>query len=1015
MRTISIFLASSITELADDRDRFGEFIRKLNDIYEKRNTQIKLVRCEDLEINYPGRPTQEVLNEKLQECQMFVALFYKKAGAKTLEEFEIALKHFRKEGLPKIAVFMKDVDKSEIKPELEQFRDKLDKNLGYYWASYDSKSKLQAEFLMWLLKMEFLDISAIRIENDQITIDGLTIAQISELPFVSNNPEFQNLCKDLLVIPKKIEEIEKELKEIDSNFLQKERQQLKDLLDSKIEDLVRYLQSMQDMTKLISKQRQELQTGRLKEAIDAFKADDWQTANALLKTITKEAEPFSEGFEQSRHQMHQYIEAYRMRALTVMTEFNLDIHDRINQATKHYETADDWAQKSGFDDKNYVQLLFDYAAFLKSNSRFEDAEHVYLRLIEKLEKNHGSDYTDNAIVYHNLGYVYMKLGDTQNALEYYNKALKIRQDDFGEDHPDTATTYNNIGFTYFLITKREKGYKGKKEDYDKALNYLNKAKKIREKVFGTDHFETADTYYCLSMVYNAIHKKRQYERYLKKVIEIRKRKDFLDRGDLEKASYYDTVGYYFKSKKNLDEALDYFKKALSARKKNLGHDNTMIADSYERIGTIHEHQGKLDYALDAFSDTLSIRVMTLGENHPQTAATYERIAVIYNRQKKHNEAIQFYIKALDSYQNSSEVNSGKIADIQEKIGIIYRMQNDNPHAIEYYLKALNNQQKRLGEDHEETIKLLKQIGKIYEEIGEIGNAIKYYEELMDILERVSGGQNPKVADFYFYIGLLYKRLSQYSQTHDCFAKSQLIRMSIKSSDNRSKYHNIIYKGATIAVHLKWIEELKKAQSNGEPSMEIAQHYFEIAEIYYDQGDYGQAISNATESLSIYENYFSGEHPMILKICGFMGSAYKADNNYAKAAEYYQKSLDVFQEYLVMPNTSNTRKLRGIAHHYSRIGEMHFLLGDYQTALKYHTEALQIVEKIGVINGFIASHYYYIGKDYEGLGEYQVALNHYTTAFDYYNTKYGTNDSHTLKIKECIDRVEEKLRLGSSSE
>ena len=41
MKTIKIFLASS-SELACDRNAFGNFIRQLDDIYEKRGWRIKL-------------------------------------------------------------------------------------------------------------------------------------------------------------------------------------------------------------------------------------------------------------------------------------------------------------------------------------------------------------------------------------------------------------------------------------------------------------------------------------------------------------------------------------------------------------------------------------------------------------------------------------------------------------------------------------------------------------------------------------------------------------------------------------------------------------------------------------------------------------------------------------------------------------------------------------------------------------------------------------------------------------
>jgi tetratricopeptide (TPR) repeat protein len=1074
VKTVRIFLASS-SELHDDRVAFADLIERLQNQYESRGYSFLLKKWEYLNPAYNKRRKQDEYNDVIKQCDVFLALFYSKTGKYTVEEFDEAIKESKKREFP-LLIYFKDLKEQEESAKLRELKERIVEELDFFWGQYDTNDKLHLEFVLWLDSFLFGGKSEFKVENGTVTMGDVKVAQMSQLPFAANNDDYMRMYRDLQDFPEKIKTLSDRVKKYpDDQDFRNELNQALDRNEALTDEFEEYQQILLDTAKHIADKRQEQAGEKLQRAIDAFENGDLRGANAILREIAidSEEQQHIEKYEkykrrsdkaqdltnQAKSVVHQDISALQLQAKTEMADVETPIDVRIIRVTEIYSKADDWAQRSDYDDASYIKLLFDYAKFLESNSRFEDAEHVYLRLIEKLEKKYGPDYTDNATAYHNIGDVYFQLGNTQKALELFKKALTIRIDVFGEYHPDTATSYNKIGILYYVIRKRKKGSKGKKEDYDKALNYLNKAKTIREKVFGTNHVDTADTYYSLSMVYNAIHNKRENERYLEKVIKIRKRKDFFDKGDLEKASYYDTLGFYLKSKENYEEALDYFKKALSIRKKNLGHDNISIANSYERIGLIYLQLGKLDFALDAFHNSLSIREITLGENHSMTAVMYARIAVIYKRQKKNDEAIQFYIKALESYQNSSEVNfektaymfhelgflyikigdyskaieffnklldiyksspdenSGKSAQVQEIIGNIYRMQKDGPHAIEYYVKAVDNQKKWFGENHLEIAFLIQKIGKIYEEIGEIRKAIKYYKESIDILERVLGNQNLGVAKIYDKIGLLYEKLGEDSQANWYSSKSEITRINFKIA----KFYEISNpktqreKDQIIEDYIKLIELLKVMSSSSVPSLELAQRYFEIAEIYYRQGDNGQAISNATESLSIYENYYSDEHLVISTICTFIGSAYKAENNYAKAAEYYQKSLVEFQDNLGGSCPASFRKLIDYARYYRRIGEMYFLLGDYQNALKYHTEALQLVEKTGVINGFIVSRHFNIGQDYEGLEEFQEALNHYTTAFDYYNTKYGPDHPRTLRAKENIDRVEEKLRLGSSSE
>jgi tetratricopeptide (TPR) repeat protein len=74
-----------------------------------------------------------------------------------------------------------------------------------------------------------------------------------------------------------------------------------------------------------------------------------------------------------------------------------------------------------------------------------------------------------AWLYHTVGWGFDGSGQYGEALEWYNKALTIREKVLGKEHPDTATTYNNIANVYYSQGK-----------YEEALEWYNKALTIRE-------------------------------------------------------------------------------------------------------------------------------------------------------------------------------------------------------------------------------------------------------------------------------------------------------------------------------------------------------------------------------------------------------------------------------------------------------------------------------------------------------------------------------------------------------
>ena len=99
MKTIKIFLASS-EELDYDRMAFGNLVRRLDDMYEKRGIRIKLFEWEDYDAAYNDKRKQDEYNEHVKQSDIFLGLFYKKAGQFTVEEFDVASQEFKDHASP---------------------------------------------------------------------------------------------------------------------------------------------------------------------------------------------------------------------------------------------------------------------------------------------------------------------------------------------------------------------------------------------------------------------------------------------------------------------------------------------------------------------------------------------------------------------------------------------------------------------------------------------------------------------------------------------------------------------------------------------------------------------------------------------------------------------------------------------------------------------------------------------------------------------------------------------------
>ena len=204
-------------------------------------------------------------------------------------------------------------------------------------------------------------------------------------------------------------------------------------------------------------------------------------------------------------------------------------------------------------------------------------------------------------------------------MEYYLKALDIREKTLGAEHPDVATSYNSIGGIY-----------DSQGDYPKALEYYSKALDIREKTLGAEHPNVATSYNNIGNV-------------------------------------YDSLGDYPK-------ALEYYLKDLTICEKVLGAEHPNVATSYNNIGCVYDSQGDYSKALEYYLKDLTICEKVLGAEHPNVATSYNNIGCVYDSQGDYSKALEYYYKALTIFKKVLGSEHQYTKSVSEKIlNVTYKM------------------------------------------------------------------------------------------------------------------------------------------------------------------------------------------------------------------------------------------------------------------------------------------------------------------------------------------------------
>jgi len=226
------------------------------------------------------------------------------------------------------------------------------------------------------------------------------------------------------------------------------------------------------------------------------------------------------------------------------------------------------------------------------------------------------------------------VGNSEQALELYERALFAQRAYLRDVHVDIATTLNNIGVVYYA-----------QNNYDKAL----KAYKEASAVYTTLHKQGEGLNPDASLVWNNVGElykhTQQYElasHAFEQSLKLLKQSPITE--DAVLASTMISSGEVYVQRKKYDKALMIFQQAYAIQC-NKQHPLDLVT-TLENIGDVREMKGQFQMALECLIVALQIRRENLGEDHANNALTLLKIGTLHGKMHRHQEAFIFLSESL---------------------------------------------------------------------------------------------------------------------------------------------------------------------------------------------------------------------------------------------------------------------------------------------------------------------------------------------------------------------------------
>ena len=549
MKNITVFLASS-DELKNDRNSFHSLVASLDEIFEPRGYRIRCRRWEDFSAFCTGTRTQNDYNRIVRASDICICMFHRKAGEYTIEEFNQALDEYVKnQSHPKTFVYIRALIEGEMEDEaLKRFKEDLFDRVGHYWCNYATDDAMKLHFVMQLERIipsvsgnaSVTEGNHFKIENGVVSLYGHKIAELDNLSFAAENPEYLSLKESIARLNTEIArlratgvaELQPMIDEKQAE-LYKKRESL-NRLESRLFDLAL------SINKLIGSGTPVSERKRL--AIEMFERGNSKGVVEILneKDIAADAAQACKEIEQGKllvdsgrslieaglQKTRSLAEEYVLRAKALMTDYAEP--RRFELACHAYEQGIELT-RANLSEEELAKSLFEYGCFLQTNKRYDLAEVRYrenLDIYQRLVPISPQVYEpDLAMAQSNLGTLYKDTRRYEDSEKLCLSAMEIRRRLAAANpqvyEPDLAMTQYNLGCLY-SDTQR---YEDSEKMYLSAMEIRRRLAVANPQVYEPD---LADTQYNLGCLYYNIQRYEDSEEMYLSALEVYQRLTAVD-------------------------------------------------------------------------------------------------------------------------------------------------------------------------------------------------------------------------------------------------------------------------------------------------------------------------------------------------------------------------------------------------------------------------------------------------------------------------------------------------------
>ena len=261
--------------------------------------------------------------------------------------------------------------------------------------------------------------------------------------------------------------------------------------------------------------------------------------------------------------------------------------------------------------------------------------------------------------------------------------------------------------------------------------------------------------------------------------------------------------------------------------------------------------------------------------------------------------------------------------------------------------------------------------------GKYDRVVELSQKAEAIYSDMLGKENAKVADAQYLLGRAWYFKRNYDQAEAYFEMALKTRRSVLGETHTDVGKTLMSLGnvywrrdsfdRAIEFHENALDILQKSADKNR--IEIADVYINLGNVYNSKEEINRAIENYQKSLG----FSKGQPLKMARAHGSLGRAYWAIEEYGRAVQYLEQSVELYSS-IGHPEVLST---------YTNLSICCISRGDYPRAIKYSELALSVLQKSQKKEDVnYISVYNTIGAAYAEMGDHSRAIDYLRSAADY---------------------------------